>query len=76
MKELANLDRPVQKRIVQSLQTRVAGRDPRQMGKALTGEKVGLWRYRVGDYRLVCKIDDAAKAVLILRVAQRREVYR
>jgi len=50
--ELGKLDRAAQKRIVKFLQERVVERtDPRELGKALTGEKAGFWRYRIGDYR-------------------------
>jgi mRNA interferase RelE/StbE len=49
--------------------------DPRQFGKALLGDKFGLWRYRVGDYRIVCRFEDAALVVLVVRVGHRREVY-
>jgi mRNA interferase RelE/StbE len=77
LKELEKLERIAQRRIVQFLQKRVLGRnDPRDLGKALTGDKVGLWRYRIGDYRLICRVDDGNEAVRVLRVAHRREAYR
>jgi len=75
--ELKSLDLVVQKRIVRFLQERISGEgDPRQYGKILTGDKAGLWRYRMGDYRVVCRIDENTQAVLVLRVAHRKEVYR
>jgi mRNA interferase RelE/StbE len=75
--ELQKLDRSAQKRITEYLRERVAGRpNPREIGKALTGEKAGFWRYRVGDYRLVCSIDDNHHIVLVWRVAHRKDVYR
>jgi len=49
--------------------------DPRRFGKALTGGLAGLWRYRIGDYRVVATFEDKALVVLVLRVAHRREVY-
>jgi mRNA interferase RelE/StbE len=49
---------------------------PTQRGKALTANLTGLWRYRVGDYRLVCDIQDGELVVLLLRIGHRREVYR
>jgi len=76
LKELEKLDLPAQRRIVRFLQERVLGRDPRRLGKNLSGDKAGLWRYRVGDYRLICRINDQAETVRILRVAHRREAYR
>ncbi|NIJ38635.1 mRNA interferase RelE/StbE [Sphingopyxis panaciterrae] len=50
--------------------------DPRQRGKALTGGLKGLWRYRVGDYRIVVRIYDEQLLVLVLTLAHRCEVYR
>jgi mRNA interferase RelE/StbE len=76
-KHLRQLDRQVQRRIVEYLRTRVAGdQDPRRFGKALRGERAGLWRYRVGDYRLICRIDDVRAEVLVLAIGHRREIYR
>ena len=75
--ELKKLDRTVQRRVVRFLQTRIAGNhDPRALGKALTGDKVGLWRYRVGDYRIVCRVDDERQSVLVLRIRHRKDIYR
>ncbi len=75
--ELKKLDRIAQKRIVRFLGERITGdHDPRGSGKPLKGDKVGLWRYRVGRYRLVCRIDDEHKSVSILRIAHRKDVYR
>jgi len=77
LKELENLDRIAQKRVVAYVQTRVLERGkPRDLGKPLTGDKAGLWRYRIGDLRLICRLDDEAQRVLILRVAHRKEAYR
>jgi mRNA interferase RelE/StbE len=77
LKELEKLDRMVQRRVVKFLQERVLPRtDPRDLGKAMTGDKAGLWRYRIGDYRLICHIDDEAERMLVLRVAHRKEAYR
>jgi mRNA interferase RelE/StbE len=49
--------------------------NPRQRGKALTGNYAGLWRYRIGDYRLVCQIQDAQLVVLVIKVGHRSDVY-
>jgi len=77
LKELEKLDRVAQRRIVTFLQQRVLrGIDPCDLGKAMTGDKAGLWRYRIGDYRLICRIDDDADLILVLRVAHRKEAYR
>jgi mRNA interferase RelE/StbE len=74
-KELAKLDKPVAKRIIKFLRERVAV-DPRSSGKALKGDHSGLWRYRVGDYRVICEIYDEKISVLVVRVGHRKEVYR
>ena len=49
--------------------------NPRQHGKALTANRAGQWRYRIGDYRLICKIDDGVITVFVLEVGHRRNVY-
>jgi len=75
--ELGKLDRVAQKRIVRFFQERVTEHpDPREQGKVLTGEKAGFWRYRVGDYRAVCFLDDERQIVKVMRVAHRKDVYR
>jgi mRNA interferase RelE/StbE len=67
----------MQKRIVSFLRERVEGdSDPRSIGKPLRGEKGELWRYRVGDYRIICRIEDRYLVVLVLRVGHRKDVYR
>ena len=76
-KQLQKLDKPVARRILDFLDDRVAKQsDPRRLGKALSGPLGNLWRYRIGDYRLICDIDDKAVCVLVLRIGHRREVYR
>ncbi len=76
-KQIAKLDRPMQQQIIRYLRERIeASADPRRFGKALRGEKKGLWRYRVRDYRLICDIRDAERTVELLTVAHRKEVYR
>lgn len=67
-KELAKLDKPVAKRIIRFLRERGCV-DPRSSGKALKGDHSGLWRYRIGDYRVICEIFDDKISVLVVRVA-------
>lgn len=75
--ELRRLDRPVQRRIRQFLRERViAIGDPRQLGKPLHGDKGDLWSYRVGDYRIICMIEDRRLVVVVVSVRHRREAYR
>ena len=77
LKELEKLDRSAQQRILRFLKREIAPtNDPREKGKALTGELAGLWRYRVGEYRLICDIRDEVLIILILRVAHRKDIYR
>ena len=76
-KQLRKLDRQVQRRILDWLYERIDGcKDPRHFGEALKGGSTGLWRYRVGDYRIICDIQDARLVVLALAVGHRREIYR
>ena len=75
--QLRKLDKPMARRIVDYMNERVAGlEDPRSMGKALTGPLGELWRYRVGDCRVICDIQDGALCVLVVKVGSRDKVYR
>ena len=76
-KELKKLGKAEAARIIATLETRIAVLDdPRALGSALTGELGGLWRWRIGDYRVVARIEDERITILVVRVAHRREVYR
>lgn len=76
LKQLQKLDRAAQQRILSWLDERIVGCDnPRQWGKELKGEFFGLWRYRVGDYRVVCHLQDQKLLVLVLRVGHRKDIY-
>jgi len=75
--QLRKLDKPIARRIVDFMDERVMGSaHPRDVGKALTGTLGTLWRYRVGDYRVICEIQDGALRVLVVQLGHRREVYR
>jgi len=75
--QLRKLDKQIARRIVDYMDERVASLDnPRSTGKALTGPLGDLWRYRVGDYRVICDLQDGALRVLVVQVGNRREVYR
>jgi mRNA interferase RelE/StbE len=78
LKDLKSLDRPVQARLVGFLKQRVATlENPRDIGEALAGAKLGsYWKYRVGDWRIICDIQDRRIVVRVLRIGNRREVYR
>ena len=76
LKKFKKLDRTAQQRIIKWLDDRIVGcKDPKQWGKELKGELSGLWRYRVGDYRVVCQIQNEELIVLIVRTATRGAVY-
>ena len=76
--DVGRLDPQLARRIYQFLFGRLAKlENPRSIGEALRGSKLGeYWKYRVGDYRLICKIEDARLLVLVLRIGHRREIYR
>jgi mRNA interferase RelE/StbE len=76
-KELKKLGRTEAARIITTLETRIATlADPRQLGSALIGELGGLWRWRIGDYRVIARIADERVTILVVRIAHRRQVYR
>lgn len=76
VKQLAKLDRPTAKLITAWLRKNVDGcDDPRAHGKPLVGTLAGSWRYRIGDYRILCEIRDSELIVLALEVSHRRDVY-
>jgi len=78
VKDLKKLDKQVQVRILGFLRSRLgAMENPRELGEALAGSQLGnYWKYRVGDWRLICDIQDRRIVVRVLRVGNRREVYR
>ncbi len=76
-RELRKLGPDTERRVLRYLRERIAGHeDPRRFGHALTGDLHGLWRYRVGDVRIVAAIEDDRFTVLVVTVGHRREVYR
>jgi mRNA interferase RelE/StbE len=77
-RDLDKLDPQIARRILKFLYERVAKlEDPRSIGEALKGSKLGeFWKYRVGDYRIISSIEDAAVRVLVVEIGNRREIYR
>lgn len=77
-RELGKLDHQVAGRILTFLHRRVAALDdPRSIGEALKGSKLGaFWKYRVGDYRIIASIEDDVLRILVVRIGNRKEVYR
>ncbi|MEQ1771517.1 MAG: type II toxin-antitoxin system RelE/ParE family toxin [Devosia sp.] len=77
LKELRALGSADRVRVLRFLDERVAGKDdPRQQGKVLTGELSGIWRYRVGDIRILARLEYDRLVVFVVEVGNRREVYR
>ena len=77
-KQLKKLDKQAVLRVLDHMDERVAVlADPRSLGKNLKGPKMGeYWRYRVGDIRVICNISDGQMTVLVVKIGNRREVYR
>lgn len=76
-RQLRSLDKATQARVLSFIRDRIAGSDnPRSNGAPLKGSLAGLWRYRMGDYRIICRILDGELVILVLKVAHRREAYR
>ncbi|HXZ39772.1 MAG TPA: type II toxin-antitoxin system RelE/ParE family toxin [Terriglobales bacterium] len=76
-RELDKLDKPVARRISKFLYDRIAKLDdPRKIGERLQGTLSEFWKYRVGDYRLICSLEHGHLVVLVLRIGHRREIYK
>lgn len=77
-KNLHGLDKQIAERVLRFLNARVAKLDnPRSIGEALRGSKLGgFWKYRVGDYRIIADIQDSQLLILVVRIGNRREVYK
>ena len=76
-RDLRKLGSEAGRSVTRYLRERIAtADDPRRFGHALTGDRKGLWRYRVGDYRIVASIEDSRFVVLVVTIGHRREVYR
>lgn len=75
-RSLAKLDRPIAKRISLFLRQRLAGASaPRALGKPLRGPLREYWRYRIGDYRIICDIQDDVALILVIDIGHRKDVY-
>ena len=76
-KEFKKLDHYTQTMIIAWIDKHIDGTDnPRNTGKALTNNLKGLWRYRIGDYRLICEIRDNELIILAMTIGHRREIYK
>lgn len=76
LKELKRLDKYTQKIIVSWIEKNLEGcENPRSHGRGLSTNRRGQWRYRIGDYRLICEIEDKKIIITVLQVGHRRDVY-
>lgn len=73
-KELRSLDKSIQRKILEYLRERTT-ENPRTFGKELSGNKTGLWRYRVENFRIICRLEDKKLIVLVVAVGHRKEIY-
>lgn len=74
-KDLKKLDKSIQKKVSAYLDEVAELENPRSRGKGLSSNLHGLWRYRVGDYRILCKIKDEELIILVLEVGHRSKIY-
>lgn len=75
MKQLKKLDSEIQSRIVDSMKSVSQLANPRSRGKLLVGNLSGLWRYRVGNYRILCQIQNEELVILVVEIGHRKEIY-
>jgi len=77
-KEIGKLDRPVARRVISFFRERLQNlEDPRAIGEALKGKKFGeFWKYRVGDVRIIARIEDKELLILVVRVGHRKNVHK
>ncbi len=76
VKELKKLAKPIAKRIFEYIEQLSAYENPRQNGKALQGSFKKYWRYRIGDYRIICNINDNILQILVVGIGHRKEIYK
>ena len=77
VKELSKLDRETARLIVRFMEEKIAGSsDARRYGHALAGDQKGRWRYRIGDYRVLCELRDHELLVVVITLGHRKEIYR
>lgn len=76
LKSLKKLDRPVQKLIISYMDKIALLEEPRARGKALSASLRGFWRYRVGDYRILCEIQDEKLIICVVDIDHRKNIYK
>ena len=75
LKQLKKLNKIANARIVDYMDEIAVLKNPRERGKALVGNFAGFWRYRVGDYRILCRIQDDVLEILVVEIGHRKNVY-
>lgn len=75
VRRMKKLDKPVQRQVKAYMEQVAKLEDPRIRGKALVGNHAGQWRYRVGNYRVICEIQDDKLVILAITVGHRRDIY-
>lgn len=76
LKQLRKLDKPTARRIIEYLRETASGEDPRSRGRGLTGNLAGLWRYHVGNYRIIACIEDDELLILAINIDHWARIYR
>ncbi len=77
VKELKKLDTKARRTIVRFMRDKIAtDEDPRRFGDPLRKDLKGLWKYRIGPYRVICSIEDRQIVVLVVRVGHRKNIYK
>ena len=76
LKQLRKLDKPTARRIIEYLRETASGEDPRSRGRGLTGNLAGLWRYHVGNYRIIASIEDDELLILAINIDHWARIYR
>jgi mRNA interferase RelE/StbE len=76
LKQLKKCPRQTARRIIERIEQIAESEDPRRQGKALTGKLKEYWRYRVGNYRVICSIQDIELVILVLKVGKRDRIYK
>ena len=76
LKQLKKLSKSISDRIVDYMEEVAKLKDPRERGKILVGNLVGFWRYRVGDYRILCRIRDDKLIISVVEIGHRRNIYK
>ena len=76
LKQLRKLDKPTARRIIEYLRETASGGDPRSRGRGLTGNLAGLWRYHLGNYRIIACIEDDELLILAINIDHWARIYR